>query len=65
MHLLMYRIESDKEIEQLTKNHIDRLHRYNDVKDLAQAIIGRIAVIEGVTTKELYPRFDLDLNLDL
>lgn len=44
------------------KEHIDKLHAYNEIKDLAQALIGRLAVIEGCTTKELYPRFDLNLE---
>lgn len=61
----------DKEISQLVaegyrvvelEEHIALLHEYNDVKDVAQMLLGKLAVTRGVTTKELYPDFDLDLN---
>nr|XP_042130841.1 DNA repair protein SWI5 homolog [Peromyscus maniculatus bairdii] len=61
----------DKEIAQLVKegyrvgeleNHIALLHEYNDVKDVAQMLLGKLALTRGVTTKELYPDFGLDLS---
>uniref|UniRef100_A0A8C2SF78 DNA repair protein SWI5 homolog n=1 Tax=Capra hircus TaxID=9925 RepID=A0A8C2SF78_CAPHI len=61
----------DKEISQLLsegysvdelEDHISQLHEYNDIKDAAQMLLGRLAVIRGVTTKELYPEFGLDMN---
>ncbi|KAM6182137.1 DNA repair protein SWI5 homolog [Erethizon dorsatum] len=61
----------DKEISQLISEgyrvdeleaHISQLHEYNDVKDVGQMLLGKLAVIRGVTTKELYPEFDLDVN---
>ncbi|XP_051026513.1 DNA repair protein SWI5 homolog [Acomys russatus] len=61
----------DKEISQLVpegyhviglEDHIALLHEYNDVKDVAQMTLGKLAVTRGVTTKELYPDFDLDLS---
>ncbi|XP_058158310.1 DNA repair protein SWI5 homolog [Dasypus novemcinctus] len=61
----------DKEISQLIsegynvdelENHISQLHEYNDIKDVGQMLLGKLAVIRGVTTKELYPEFDLDMN---
>ncbi|XP_052578947.1 DNA repair protein SWI5 homolog [Peromyscus californicus insignis] len=61
----------DKEISQLVKegyrvgeleNHISLLHEYNDVKDVAQMLLGKLALTRGVTTKELYPDFGLDLS---
>ncbi|XP_027410298.1 DNA repair protein SWI5 homolog [Bos indicus x Bos taurus] len=61
----------DKEITQLLsegysvdelEDHISQLHEYNDIKDAAQMLLGRLAVIRGVTTKELYPEFGLDMN---
>ncbi|XP_021519104.2 DNA repair protein SWI5 homolog, partial [Meriones unguiculatus] len=61
----------DREITQLVsegyrvielEEHISLLHEYNDVKDVAQMLLGKLAVTRGVTTKDLYPDFDLDLN---
>ncbi|KAL8174683.1 UNVERIFIED_CONTAM: swi5-like zinc finger protein [Gekko kuhli] len=61
----------DREIEQLLAEgfsleeldrHITLLHEYNEIKDAGQMLLGRLAVIRGVTTKELYPEFGLDLN---
>ncbi|XP_019584533.2 DNA repair protein SWI5 homolog [Rhinolophus sinicus] len=42
--------------------HISQLHEYNNVKDAGQMLLGKLAVIRGVTTKELYPEFGLDMN---
>ncbi|XP_031225675.1 DNA repair protein SWI5 homolog isoform X2 [Mastomys coucha] len=61
----------DKEISQLIaegyrvielEQHISLLHEYNDIKDVSQMLLGKLAVTRGVTTKELYPDFDLNLN---
>ncbi|XP_060138971.1 DNA repair protein SWI5 homolog [Zootoca vivipara] len=61
----------DQEIAQLTaegyspeelETHISLLHEYNEIKDAGQMLLGRLAVIRGVTTKELYPEFELDVN---
>ncbi|XP_015449604.1 DNA repair protein SWI5 homolog, partial [Pteropus alecto] len=61
----------DKEIAQLIaegysvdelEDHISQLHEYNDIKDAGQMLLGKLAVIRGITTKELYPEFGLDMN---
>ncbi|XP_044515630.1 DNA repair protein SWI5 homolog, partial [Gracilinanus agilis] len=61
----------DQEISQLMsegyvvselEDHISLLHEYNDIKDVGQMLMGKLASIRGVTTKELYPEFDLDIN---
>ncbi|XP_051031787.1 DNA repair protein SWI5 homolog, partial [Phodopus roborovskii] len=61
----------DKEISQLVKEgyrvgelegHISLLHEYNDIKDVAQMLLGKLALTRGVTIKELYPDFGLDLS---
>lgn len=46
----------------MLQTHIDKLHQYNELKDCAQMVLGRIAVLEGVRTKDLYPRYNLDLE---
>jgi len=50
--------EYDKEIVL----HMNRLHDYNDLKDTAQMLMGQLAVIEGVLTRDLYKRYHLDLE---
>ncbi|XP_048969750.1 DNA repair protein SWI5 homolog [Canis lupus dingo] len=61
----------DKEITQLIsegysvdelEDHISQLHEYNDIKDIGQMLLGKLAMIRGVTTKELYPEFGLEMN---
>uniref|UniRef100_A0A8C9EFY8 DNA repair protein SWI5 homolog n=1 Tax=Pavo cristatus TaxID=9049 RepID=A0A8C9EFY8_PAVCR len=48
-------------VEELEK-HIALLHEYNEIKDAGQMLLGKLAVIRGVTTKQLYPEYDLELN---
>ncbi|XP_067869122.1 DNA repair protein SWI5 homolog [Heterodontus francisci] len=42
--------------------HIDQLHEYNDIKDVGQLLLGKLAIIRGVTTRELYSEFGLELE---
>lgn len=44
------------------KEYINLLHKYNETKDACQFLLGKLAEIEGTTVKELYPRFDLEIN---
>jgi hypothetical protein len=44
------------------KRHIVLLHKYNEIKDVVQAMIGMIAQHRGMMVSELYDSFDLDLN---
>ncbi|XP_062446728.1 DNA repair protein SWI5 homolog isoform X2 [Rhea pennata] len=44
------------------ETHISLLHEYNDIKDAGQMLLGKLAVIRGVTTKQLYPEYDLELS---
>ena len=41
--------------------HIAALHGYNEMKDLGQMLLGKLAEMEGGITREMYPRFGLDL----
>ncbi|KAM9324329.1 DNA repair protein SWI5 homolog [Gastrophryne carolinensis] len=42
--------------------HIKLLHEYNELKDTGQMLLGRLAVLQGVTTKELYSEFGMELE---
>lgn len=43
-------------------DHIHLLHKYNDIKDVAQTLIGKLSEIEGISVKEMHNRFDLDME---
>ncbi|XP_067660705.1 DNA repair protein SWI5 homolog [Haliotis asinina] len=44
------------------QTHIEKLHEYNEIKDTGQMILGRIATMEAVRTKDLYERYGLELE---
>ncbi|XP_022053892.1 DNA repair protein SWI5 homolog [Acanthochromis polyacanthus] len=44
------------------EHHIDMLHEYNDIKDVGQSLLGRIAALRGTTTRDLYTHFGLELD---
>lgn len=35
------------------------LHQYNDIKDATQLVLGRLAIVEGVTVAEIHRKYDL------
>ncbi|XP_041482181.1 DNA repair protein SWI5 homolog [Lytechinus variegatus] len=61
-------LELDKEISELKDEglsedelqlHIKKIHEYNELKDMTQMLLGRIAMLEGVTTRELHEEMGL------
>ncbi|KAJ9108995.1 hypothetical protein QFC21_000321 [Naganishia friedmannii] len=46
----------------LVQGHIELLHTYNEVKDGAQALIGRYALLTGTTVTEIHERLGLSLT---
>jgi len=42
--------------------YIEKLHQYNEIKDTAQLVIGRVAIQRQTTTRALYPEFALHLE---
>ncbi|XP_038046569.1 DNA repair protein SWI5 homolog [Patiria miniata] len=48
--------------EEELQTHIEKMHEYNELKDTGQMLLGKIALVEGVTTKDLYERFGLNLD---
>lgn len=63
----MYDIEKtlDIELETLKKRKREKdeimvaLHKYNDIKDVTQHVLGRLAIVEGVTVAEIHQKYDL------
>lgn len=53
---------SFQEAEAQMKRYLNQLHKYNEVKDVAQALLGHLALLRQTTTKSLYREFDLDLS---
>ena len=44
------------------QRHIDKLHEYNEIKDVGQMLIGRVAELQGTTTTALYGQFGLSVE---
>lgn len=55
----------DAELEDLKKRKNEKdeimkaLHRYNDIKDATQEVLGRLAIVEGVTVAEIHRKYNL------
>lgn len=49
-------------INQKINEHIRILHEYNELKDIVQSILGRLAEVEGTTTKQMYIKYGLEIN---
>ncbi|GFU28918.1 hypothetical protein TNCV_470501 [Trichonephila clavipes] len=41
------------------KWYIDKLHEYNEIKDVAQMIMGKIAVLEQTTVRKVHEEFGM------
>lgn len=70
-NLIQQEVDLDNDIAALKKSgfkveelqvHIDNLHRYNEVKDAAQIVLGRLAEIEQVTLKEMHKKYDVPVS---
>lgn len=46
-----------KELEAAVKKQLDALHEYNEQKDIAQGLMGKIAEWDRVTVSEVHSRF--------
>lgn len=48
--------------EMYKQKRMELLHRYNDIKDAAQIIIGALATAEQKTIAEVHAELDLPMN---
>lgn len=53
-------LEKNKETSEVTRDYLQLLHEYNDVKDAAQVVMGALADLEGTTVSEIHTRFGMD-----
>ncbi|PVG03218.1 hypothetical protein CPB86DRAFT_810849 [Serendipita vermifera] len=45
--------------EDIVNRHIKLLHSYNESKDAAQILMGKLAVLQGVTVRQLHEKYGL------
>jgi hypothetical protein len=50
----------EERYEQEVLGYMEQLHRYNETKDVAQELIGRVASVQGQTVKAMYPKYGLE-----
>jgi len=53
------RLENAGYQESEADDYIESLHEYNDIKDLAQMVIGKLAELEQVSVGSLHEEFDV------
>lgn len=51
---------TEQEVRDRVRQHIDLLHKYNEIKDVTQGMLGKLANIRECTTSSLYPDYNLD-----
>ncbi|ORD99214.1 hypothetical protein A0H76_1218 [Hepatospora eriocheir] len=49
-------------VEESYKNYMEKLHEYNEIKDVLQSMIGKISELKGVTIKKINK--ELEVNFD-
>ncbi|TFK60817.1 Swi5-domain-containing protein, partial [Pluteus cervinus] len=50
----------DEDADAIVKRHIHLLHRYNEAKDAAQILIGRLATLRQTTVRQIHDEWGLD-----
>jgi hypothetical protein len=43
-------------------DYIQMLHDYNDLKDVGQTLLGKLAEMEGATIREMYNTYGLNTD---
>ncbi|KAF9288608.1 swi5-like zinc finger protein [Mortierella alpina] len=59
---LLHSIRGEGTPSEIIDRHIKELHRYNEIKDVGQIILGKCAEVEGTTIKEQYEKYGLDIE---
>ncbi|KAN0032814.1 hypothetical protein ACTFIV_006741 [Dictyostelium citrinum] len=53
-----------KQLEEIEKRNLDKVHTYNEIKDATQNQIGKLAEYEGVTIIQMTKKLGIILNSD-
>ncbi|KIK54571.1 hypothetical protein GYMLUDRAFT_177065, partial [Collybiopsis luxurians FD-317 M1] len=53
-----------EEAEKIVKRHIKLLHQYNEAKDAAQILIGRLAGLRETTVTQIHKDMELPMGDD-
>lgn len=63
LHALNNSLDIELEKLKMKKKEKDEimnaLHQYNDIKDATQEVLGRLAILEGVTVAEMHRKYNL------
>ncbi|KAF9948210.1 swi5-like zinc finger protein [Mortierella alpina] len=59
---LLHSIRGEGTPSEIIDRHIEELHRYNEIKDAGQIILGKCAEVEGTTIKGQYEKYGLDIE---
>lgn len=59
---LQNEIKNELVKRQKYENYMKSLHIYNEMKDIGQALFGKIVEMDGGVTKDLYPKYGVDLD---
>ena len=58
-------VEMNKQIEineRNSKESLNKVHEYNDIKDIGQMLLGRLGQLENKTIQQLYEEYNIDVN---
>ncbi|KAG8723072.1 hypothetical protein FRC12_024543 [Ceratobasidium sp. 428] len=59
---ILQNLLGDEDPREIEARHIKLLHMYNESKDAAQAILGRLASIKQTTSSSLHEEYSLPLR---
>ena len=45
-------------VESLYQQYIDKLHKYNEIKDATQCLLGKLAEINRCSVQEMYEKYE-------
>ncbi|KAF9328796.1 swi5-like zinc finger protein [Podila minutissima] len=57
---LIKKLRGEGSAKEIINQHIEKLHEYNEIKDVGQVILGKCAELEGTTIRQQYENFGLD-----